>query len=258
LDVCVGAGANHVLLNGAEVLGDKARTLCPDKNPAVIRVATGHAAVEISRQAREEAADLVVVGDHGTDSVVKGIFSGTTAERTLRESDRPILVVKGKPCGSYRRVGVAVDFSEASRQALELAIRLAPGANFNIVHAYHGFAGWLRGVGSSEAEIIRYRCELTKYAREEMELFLSGVEHAGKRIRRLLNHGRAPGVIVHAARRLRVDLVALGATARRPVTEIFLGSVAKYVLREVSCDVLVVPPSGRSSVGPASEFVSSA
>ncbi|HXV50076.1 MAG TPA: universal stress protein, partial [Candidatus Binatia bacterium] len=59
---------------------------------------------------------------------MKDLLLGTTAERVVRKGDRPVLVVKRAADAPYRRVVVGVDFSEDSRYALELALRLAPQA----------------------------------------------------------------------------------------------------------------------------------
>ena len=59
---------------------------------------------------------------------VRRIALGTTAERLLRTTRRPLLVVKQKAHERYRRVLVPVDFSPSSAQALALARRVAPDA----------------------------------------------------------------------------------------------------------------------------------
>jgi hypothetical protein len=63
----------------------------------------------------------------------------------VRKGDRSVLVVKQAAPRPYRRVLVAVDFSDHSRHALELALRLAQQAEFHALHVYAGFEGMLRG-----------------------------------------------------------------------------------------------------------------
>jgi universal stress protein E len=212
----------------------------PHPSEAVaIQVVTGKPFVEIIRRAREEAADLIVVGAHG-EHFLKDFFLGTTAEKIARKGDRPVLVVKQTPQGPYKRVLVAVDFSESSRHALEFALQLAPKAEFHVLHAYEGFEGRLIVGGASESEITRYRQHLAKAARQEMRAFLHDSGCADKSVHHLLRHGRAPYVITKTAKRLHADLVAVGTTGRTGLPYILLGSVAEHVLREVNCDVVVV------------------
>jgi nucleotide-binding universal stress UspA family protein len=141
---------------------------------------------------------------------------------------------------------VAVDFSKDSRQALEMGLRLAPGAEFHVLHGYQGFEGQLwRGVFTS-SEIKNYRYELAKEKRAEMKLFLRGIDSGGKPIGQLLRYGRASHVIAGVVRQLHADLACVGTAGRTGLPHILLGSGAQHVLREAPCDVLVVR-SGSSS-----------
>lgn len=109
---------------------------------ATIRVVTGTAFVEIIRRARQEAADLILVGAHGAQ-FIKDLLVGTTMEKIVRKGDRPVLAVKRPVRAPYHRVLVATDFSDPSRQALRLGLRLAPGAKIYLLHAYQGLEGQL-------------------------------------------------------------------------------------------------------------------
>jgi nucleotide-binding universal stress UspA family protein len=204
---------------------------------ATIRVVTGTPFVEIIRRAREEAADLIFVGAHGAQ-FIKDFLVGTTMEKIVRKGDRPVLVVKRPVRAPYRRVLVATDFSDPSRQALELGLRLAPGAKIYLLHAYQGIEGQLWRGDMTKSEILRYRHRVAQQSREEMKDFIRRMDLDGRPIVRLLRYGRAPHVIIGAAQRLRPDLLCVGSVGRTGLPQILLGSVAEHVLREASCDVL--------------------
>jgi nucleotide-binding universal stress UspA family protein len=68
--------------------------------------------------------------------VASELFTGTTTDRVVRFSDLPVLVVKDAPSGAYERVLVAMDLSDGAVRALETAYRIAPDAEFLIVHAW--------------------------------------------------------------------------------------------------------------------------
>jgi nucleotide-binding universal stress UspA family protein len=206
---------------------------------ASVRALPGTPFVEIIRQGREEAADLILVGAHG-ENFIKDLLLGTTAEKIVRKGDRSVLVVKQAAQHPYRRVLVAVDFSDNSRNALELALRLAPQAEFHALHVYAGVEGMLRGAGVTDAGIVRYQRQVAKEARQQMEVFMRSIDRRRKPIRREVWNGRAGREITRIARRLRADLVAVGTAGRTGIPYILLGSVAEHVMREVPCDVLVV------------------
>jgi nucleotide-binding universal stress UspA family protein len=170
---------------------------------------------------------------------LKDLLLGTTAEKVVRKGDRPVLVVKRAAHGPYRRVLVPVDFSENSRHALELALRVAPQAQFHVVHVYQGFEAQLRRVGIPKSEIVRQLRPLVEEARQNMGTFLGSIDNGGNRIKQVLWDGRAHDEITKVAKHLRAELVAVGTTGRSGLPYILLGSVAQHVLREVPCDVLV-------------------
>lgn len=57
--------------------------------------------------------------------------------------------------------------------------------------------------------------------------------------------GRPRLVIEHAVKKADTDLLVLGTRGFTGVAHLFLGTVAGDVLRDVACDVLVVPPRPR-------------
>ena len=64
-------------------------------------VAVGKPAPEILRVARERSCDLIVISTHGLTGVRK-LFFGSTTERVLRETTRPVLVTPAHDPGPFR------------------------------------------------------------------------------------------------------------------------------------------------------------
>jgi nucleotide-binding universal stress UspA family protein len=135
-----------------------------DRACARFNVESGEPFTIIIEQVRKRGADLIVVGEPGKRGL-KELFIGTTTERDVRHSDRPVLVVKQPTKHAYRRVLVAVDFSEGALRAFEAAFKIAPNAGFLLVYAWQVPAV---GFGSLEAaekatawenELLRKRLE---------------------------------------------------------------------------------------------------
>ncbi|HEX7127899.1 MAG TPA: universal stress protein [Thermodesulfobacteriota bacterium] len=211
-----------------------------------IRVVPGRDFEQIIEQARADEADLVVLGARGAHSV-RDLFVGTTAERVLRLGDRPVLVVKRVPRNGYRRVLVPVDFSEASRLALDFALALAPTASIRVLHVVDpGLEPALRQTGATDAEIEAYRRERIEAGERDLARFLEGAraETAPEGRRPALDasveSGRPEAVIPAAVRRLRANLVVMGTRGRTASPRLLLGSVAEHVVRDARCDVLAV------------------
>src|SRR5262249_25093660 len=87
----------------------------------VFKVLVGDPVAAIVEEAEWASADLVVLGEPGKHRI-KELFAGTTAERVIRHSRRPVLVAKVRSDQPYRRVVIAFDRSEAAQRALATAL----------------------------------------------------------------------------------------------------------------------------------------
>jgi len=105
----------------------------PPVSTMEFEVAVGKPATEILRVARERTCELVVMSTHGLTGMRK-LFFGSTTERVLRETTKPVLVtppVDPGPIGIedakrlIHRVLVAVDLSPASMAQTQTARRVA-------------------------------------------------------------------------------------------------------------------------------------
>ena len=74
----------------------------------VIEALIGDLFATIVGEAEARNADLIVLGEPGKQRL-KDLFVGTTTERVIRHSERPVLVVKEGSAEAYRRVLVAFD-----------------------------------------------------------------------------------------------------------------------------------------------------
>jgi nucleotide-binding universal stress UspA family protein len=137
--------------------------------PAGIHLSVGAVPSAILDQAEAVDADLLVVGAHGED-YLGHLPLGTTAERLLRRTLRPVLMVRQTPHETYRRVLVPVDFSSWSVPAARLARAVAPNAELILLHAFEApFESRLRFAGVREEDIDRYRAATRQEAMAELE-----------------------------------------------------------------------------------------
>ena len=85
----------------------------------------GAAAREISANAAATDADLVVMG-RGGERGLRDHFLGSTAERVIRQVQRPVLAVRLLPRKAYQRPALALELDQAPEAVLSLALRLPP------------------------------------------------------------------------------------------------------------------------------------
>ncbi len=151
------------------------------------------------------------------------------------------------PTADWKSICCPVDFSDASRAALEVAADLARrfGAALTLVHAYP-VPGYTFPDGSVVAS-----------PRMLQELADQAAKHVGEWKRRAEELG-APQVtaetlvgdpaaeILGYARDRRVDLLVLGTHGRTGIEHALMGSIAERVVRRASCPVLTVHPGTKA------------
>jgi nucleotide-binding universal stress UspA family protein len=174
--------------------------------------------------------DLIVLGMHRASLLDE--FIGTTAERVLRATARPVLMVTDAAMVAYRRVLIAVDLYPSSRRAAAAAAWLAGDAQFFMVNAHDvPFSGYMTDTAKQTAAY-------------DPDIYAAMDEIAAELPRRpderLIRMGEPAPTIRAACAEVSADLVVLATRARQGLTRAFLGSVAEQVLADPPCDVLVV------------------
>ena len=205
-----------------------------------VEIVAGDALGEILAAASRAAADLVVLGMH-RKSGFRDRFLGTTVERVLRNARPPVLVVKDEPEKPYRRLMVGIDFSACSRQALQWALRLVPGGEFHLVHAFTTpFSTILTDPSTHQRVADEHGQDLSRLIEEEMQAFIQRFPDHAERIKVSMVEGEVIDVLASEWHRIEPDLLVLGTHSRTGVAQRFLGSVAETSLANPPCDVLVV------------------
>ena len=192
--------------------------------------------------AASRSHDLLVLGAHGGHPVREALL-GSTADRLLLKAETPTLVVKRAAEGPYRRVVIPCEYAPPARRALELALRVAPGARITLLHAFEvEFEGMLWRAAVPSEQIAALRAEAAERAHTWLDKLTDGLEGA-EAVGTLADHGSAAQVALDVADRVGADLVVMGKQGRAAAGELFLGSVTRRVLAEARCDVLVSPAS---------------
>ena len=200
----------------------------------------GRAYTEIVRYAELLDASLVVLGAHG-GGFVRDLFVGSTVDKVLRKLTRPLLIVKREPQVAYRKILIAVDFSEASWRATKFAMNIAPHAHITALHAFEvPLHAKLHSAGVDYKLIQFYEAEVHIQKKMEMRRFVSELETRGVSLTGIVEQGAAFDVIRKKMEALEADLVVIGKHGQAEREEMLLGSVTKRVIQDTDCDVLAV------------------
>jgi nucleotide-binding universal stress UspA family protein len=146
---------------------------------------------------------------------------------------------------SFRSILVPVDYSDASRRALELALTLDDTAQVTVIHVWdrpayvgEGMITHTDGSRRSLSELIRENAE------REMSEFLAQVEvPPGRRFEHHLVSGDPVVAILAEATKLVYDVLVVGTNGRTGMTKLLLGSVTEKLIRLSPIPVLTVPPA---------------
>jgi nucleotide-binding universal stress UspA family protein len=195
---------------------------------------------EIGRAAEQCQADLVVTGTLGA-GLFRNRLVGSTAERVVRKSSRPVLMVRQSPREPYRRVLVALDFSAWSAASLEIAVAVAPEAHFVLLHCIEvPLEGALSFAGVDDAVIETHCAAAREDAMGRIEDFATHAGLARAQWTPVTPTRQNPWVqLVRQEQERDCDLVVVGKHGRNAVEDLLLGSTTNMVITEGSSDVLV-------------------
>lgn len=204
----------------------------------------GQPYVEIIRRARSLGADVIVIGRHGRRPV-RDMLIGSTAERVIRAGDLPMLVVSRRAHRPYLRPLLAVDLEDTCRAVIVLASRVVSPevTSGTMVHAYHvPFEGFM-SPGALPGDMTDLRKEYRRMAAAGLTKLQASLGGPGLRWQAVIVRGDARTAILAEAARRRTDLVVVGTHGRSGIAHALIGSVAEWVVRAATCDVLVGRPT---------------
>jgi nucleotide-binding universal stress UspA family protein len=202
----------------------------------------GHFIIDL---AREEGADLIVIGTHGLTGW-RRLVLGSVTEEVMRLAQCPILTVRSCRSESatdqpYQKILSPIDFSAPSLVALGKAGELAAGwdAALSVLHVMEPMAPAVPVVGLAE----KRETEAAQKLSMVIEKHLPEPLWEAAESRRLLRSGRPGEEIVRVAEDDAFDLIVIATQGRTGWRHLFFGSVAGEVVRIAPCPVLVVGPA---------------
>jgi nucleotide-binding universal stress UspA family protein len=144
-----------------------------------------------------------------------------------------------------KKILIAVDFSSYSNEALELGLQIATQqkASIHLINAmpqinYYDWnmTGTVLPATTFEMGEIKIACE--KKINDLIEKIK--IEYPNVSISFEVTESISPAdTIISRAEELKSELIILGSHGRKGMNRILMGSVAEYVMRHATCDVLV-------------------
>ena len=206
--------------------------------PWPVHSVTGEPSFCITQEVQAENSELLVIGIHRHGAFEQAIGENT-ATRVMAKAAVPVLGVRPALSGLPRRIMVATDFGNASREAAHLAANLAdPGGSVILVHA--SLPTPIVEEGDEGAALIQ------REGIEHAFLHLTDEISEGKSIQveTVCRTGDAGAQLMAAAALVSPDLIAIASQRHHLITRLILGSVTRKLVREGSWSMLITPPVG--------------
>lgn len=195
---------------------------------------------EIGKVARAVQADLIVMPTHGRTGM-KHLFLGSTAERVLRHSPCPVLVLR-KAIDEIGRVLVPVDFSECALAGLRYAIQVADkfAARIVLLHVA-GVSYPIMADGLAVYDFSALEESALRNGKRQMQAFVQRARFGGVKFETVVKVGVPVSDICSFAEKQKIDLIITSTHGRSGLPRVFLGSTAEQLVRHATRSVLVVP-----------------
>jgi nucleotide-binding universal stress UspA family protein len=207
----------------------------PSAAPWPVETVVGWPPDAINDVAKRHGASLIVLGS-GRHGRMDRLFGSETAIAVIRHASLPVLVVAPTTAGLPRHVLAAMDFTDASTAAAELALTLmAADGTLTLAHA-SSFAGHEHALGGlADLYLTGAQTKLDTVRRTLQRRSRSRIETA-------VLDGEAGQALLRYAQERGADLISLGGHEQGLIDRILLGSVRTRVVRAATCSVLIAPP----------------
>ena len=211
---------------------------------ARFRVERGPPGDRLLEVAEAEGCDLVVAGVARHESLGRAVL-GSTVDRLARRSPVPVLVVRGRVHGPYRRMLVASDWSASAEHAMRTAMAMFPQSAITVLHGYEVPMAGLMDT-TREQMLAAVRDQALADGRE----FIARCQPPGGvgSVSLVVERGDPSLLMRMYASQYPVDLAVVATHGRSALLDVMLGSVAQRLLEDLPLDTLVVrKPSADAS-----------
>ena len=139
----------------------------------------------------------------------------------------------------YQKIMIAIDGSDEADLAFKKAVNVAKRNDAELLLAHVVDTRSFQSVSSFDGALAE---EAMSMAKETLDTYQQQAVDMGQtKVSSVLAYGSPKNIIAkELPKEYNIDLIMLGATGLNAVERLFIGSVSESVIRNASCDVLVV------------------
>jgi len=206
----------------------------------------GRVADAIVEEAESSKADLIVVGSRGRHALKSALLGSVSAE-VVDRAPCPVIIARGS---TLRKAIFAEDGSETAAAGarflagssalsdLEVRVVTVVDAPFpSVLNGSDAAIGTYAAIQAYYDSLPALREATAKIAQERAGTLVAAGLNATSEVR----EGNVADKLIAAAAEAQADCIVIGSHGRTGLTRMFLGSVARAVLFNAPCSVLIVP-----------------
>lgn len=183
----------------------------------------GKASEGVLAVSKAENVDIIVMGSHGA-SGFQEMLVGSNAEKVVRSSEIPVLVIKGEHKSfSADNMIFASDFSEEIKRPFTELLKIAKFFNTHLhlvmINTPNSF-------------------KPTQLSEEIMDNFLAGFELPTNITRAIYNDLNVEKGILNYAKKIDADIIAMSTHGRTGLNHFFVGSISEDLVNHAARPVL--------------------
>jgi nucleotide-binding universal stress UspA family protein len=225
-----------------------------------IHIDSGDTVSAILEHATRNASDLIVMGTHGRSGLARAVL-GSVTERVVRQAPIPVLTIppsaelpESDPLMPFDPILCASDFSEASSEALDLAIVMGQEADARVilVHALqrpHADGGITPMPFPTAGGIDFAALRTDALARLGRGLPADAVLRCRPEL--VVLEGHPAEAILATAAKENVKLIVMGVQSRGALDRLIFGSTTRRVVQSAACPVLSIRANPAAGAWPA-------
>ena len=205
------------------------------------RVPEGGAAAALLDLAREESADLLVVGSRGQGGFT-GLLLGSVSATLAHHTPCPLAIVppawREEP-GARRETGVVVVGLDGSRGAAE-ALHWMLGRAERLARRVIAVRAWEPPL--DPFGVVKLVVDLGQVATRELaETVAAETDSAGVDVQQRTLEGTAASVLIYVAKQEHADMVVVGTRGRGGFAGLLLGSTSSTLAHHAPSPLVIVP-----------------
>lgn len=182
-------------------------------------------------------ANLILIGS-GEKTTKEACRLGSTAERIIRMSNKPVWVVKKDNPLKVRTIFCPVDFSDQSKRALKNAVTIARRFEAKLI-IFSVYDLLDRPIS------VRINCDEINLARKsdhirDLDTFLEDFNFTDLNWSEKVVGGFPAVEILKELKKHSPDLLIMGTTGKTGLSKLLMGSIAEKVIREVPCSFITL------------------